>query len=242
MEMNYLLLGALGRTTKNWEDFADHLKKAKPTAAVHFLDLPGFGDASETASPLSIDQTTDEVRAKWLLLKKEKAWTLVCISLGGMVALNWLGRYPEDFIAGVLVNTSTSHINRLDHRFRPSARRQLYEIFKTNNASEREIKILKLTSHKFPEEILKKRTERATTSPRINSLRQLIAAAFFKPPKLILTPLLFLAGENDQLVNPVCTRELAHYYSSTFFIHPTAGHEVQVDDPSWLAEKITQFS
>ncbi|MGE0633478.1 MAG: alpha/beta fold hydrolase [Pseudobdellovibrionaceae bacterium] len=244
--MNYLLLGALGRSTKNWENFSDFLKREDPTANVHFLDLPGYGDEKHVGSPASIHKITNYVRRKWLKLlqHKEGPWCILCISLGGMVALNWMGRYPKDFKAGVLINTSSARISPPKDRLRPSARKQVFQIMRSSSFRTREANILKLTSSQDPRnlrEIYKNRVRRAHAVPITTFLKQLLAAALYIPPKIITTPLLFLASEKDKMVNPVCSRDLAFYYSCDVHVHPTGGHELQIDDPAWVAKHTAQF-
>jgi hypothetical protein len=52
---------------------------------------------------------------------------------------------------------------------------------------------------------------------------------------------LFLASQNDGVVSPLCTRELARVYGCRYEEHPSAGHDLPLDAPGWLCERIDAF-
>jgi pimeloyl-ACP methyl ester carboxylesterase len=53
---------------------------------------------------------------------------------------------------------------------------------------------------------------------------------------------LVLCGRNDLLVNPRCSQRLARHLGATMVEHPSAGHDLPLDDPAWLLEKITKWA
>jgi pimeloyl-ACP methyl ester carboxylesterase len=73
---------------------------------------------------------------------------------------------------------------------------------------------------------------------RANILRQLQAAFWYRaalvtPP----VPVLLLAGRQDQLVNVKCSITLAKHWHCAIRLHPTAGHDIPLDDGVWVTQQ-----
>jgi pimeloyl-ACP methyl ester carboxylesterase len=79
---------------------------------------------------------------------------------------------------------------------------------------------------------------------RWSMLSQLLAAARFCPPEpgTLQARLMFVCSRADDLVSPECSRDLAAFYSCPLEEHPTAGHDLALDDPEWLCERIWTFA
>jgi predicted alpha/beta hydrolase family esterase len=72
-----------------------------------------------------------------------------------------------------------------------------------------------------------------------NFFRQLIAAARynlseFKPR----VPITVLSSKGDQMVHPSCSEALAEHWDLPIITHPSAGHDLGIDDPEWLVKTI----
>jgi predicted alpha/beta hydrolase family esterase len=75
----------------------------------------------------------------------------------------------------------------------------------------------------------------ARTSAR-NALRQLSAAARWRlPARRPAVPMLVLGSAADRLVSVECSIAIARQWSLPLVLHLTAGHEIGMDDPAWLA-------
>ena len=84
------------------------------------------------------------------------------------------------------------------------------------------------------------RMERPVSRP--NALRQLLAAARFQgPQRKPVTPTLVLASEQDQLVSAECSKILATQWQSALRLHPSAGHDLPLDDGPWVAAQVRQW-
>jgi pimeloyl-ACP methyl ester carboxylesterase len=85
-------------------------------------------------------------------------------------------------------------------------------------------------------------TELARAHPvrRSNAARQFLAAARYHPGPLSKpVPVLVLASARDGLVDPACSRAIVTALpGSTLEEHPTAGHDLPLDDPRWVVERI----
>jgi pimeloyl-ACP methyl ester carboxylesterase len=73
---------------------------------------------------------------------------------------------------------------------------------------------------------------------RSNALRQLIAAARFRAPRTVTVPTLLLASAGDGLVDGRCSMTIARRWKCALAIHPTAGHDLPLDDGEWVAKQV----
>jgi pimeloyl-ACP methyl ester carboxylesterase len=72
---------------------------------------------------------------------------LLAISLGGMVAVAWAERYPQELQRMVLINTSLAPHNPFYQRLRPANYPAIIATMLTGTQRQREQLILRLTSH-----------------------------------------------------------------------------------------------
>jgi len=237
--MNWLFLRGWARDKDHWAHFPKHFQSSFPSARIHFLDNPGFGTESNSKSPWSVDGIRKNLRSRWLPLRAAhpEPWHLLGISLGGMIALDWVEHHPQDFESLVLINASSKDTAKPWERLRWRELPKFLKIMSTRDLQSREKQILELSANRplptlpFPAKKLSMK----------NAFRQLIASACFRSfgaPKL---PCLFLSSEKDRLVDPVASTRLAQALKATQFCHPTAGHDLPLDEPEWLSKKIAQW-
>jgi len=74
---------------------------------------------------------------------------------------------------------------------------------------------------------------------RRNAIRQLLAASQYRAPA-IKPPvrMLILTSAADALVAPRCSKQLALQWQAEIVVHPTAGHDIPLDDGPWVAEQV----
>ncbi|MDP2902144.1 MAG: alpha/beta hydrolase, partial [Methylovulum sp.] len=116
---NWILLRGLARETSHWGDFVPLLQAGFPQSQVTALDLPGTGCCYQASSPCTIKSITDDVRARAFgqgLLQQPV--TFLAVSLGAMVAFEWLQRYPDDSCGAILMNTSFAGLSPFYQRLR----------------------------------------------------------------------------------------------------------------------------
>lgn len=243
----WVLLRGLGREARHWGEFPRLLQQALPRDdAVLALDLPGNGSRRRERSPSSVEALAEAVRAEARQRGARGPLVLVALSLGGMVALEWTSRHPAEVGGCVLVNSSLRGLSLPWLRLRPRALAELALAAWSVDAQARERRILRLTSNgPVRAADLEAWTAHARSAPvaRANLLRQLLAAARFRaPPAPPRVPLLLLASTRDRLVSVQCSRAMARTWRVPLAEHPRAGHDLALDDPAWLAERIAQWA
>lgn len=77
---------------------------------------------------------------------------------------------------------------------------------------------------------------------RSNALRQLVAAARYRPPSQApAVPLLVLSSRRDALVNPRCSKAPADRWKGDLVMHPSAGHDITLDDGPWVVDQVAEW-
>src|SRR4051812_33518924 len=93
----WILLRGLAREKEHWGPFVEQIQAAFPGDEVLAIDLPGVGEFATESSPQTISEIFAFVRAQCVARAKSQAqFKLLAMSLGGMVAMEWLEQRPED--------------------------------------------------------------------------------------------------------------------------------------------------
>jgi pimeloyl-[acyl-carrier protein] methyl ester esterase len=244
---NWILLRGLTREAAHWGDFILQLQIAFPKSRIHTLDLPGTGVYYQQTSPNSVAAITRQVRQQaydngWLDTKI----SLLSMSLGGMVAWEWMLQYPNDINAGILINISLAGLSPFYQRMRWQCYLKLVQIIFQRDVYPRELGIIKLISNnvshyeKISREWAHIQVQRPVSSK--NALNQIIAAANYRPkPDKPILPILLLSSVGDGLVAPACSSAISERWSIPLMTHPWAGHDLCIDDSSWVIEQLQQW-
>jgi pimeloyl-ACP methyl ester carboxylesterase len=212
-------------------------------------DFPGNGNLHLQTSPSSVAKMTDDCREQLRQLGHAPPYRLLALSLGAMVAVEWSERYPAEIENMVLINTSLAPFNPFYHRLRPANYPGLLRFLVFSSAAQREQLILRITSRLSRTQqkqatLLDKWVSYALESPvtRANILRQLRAAITYRAAQTApRVPVLLLSGQQDQLVNVKCSLALAQHWDCPIRLHPSAGHDIPLDDPAWVAQQVREW-
>lgn len=244
----WVLLRGWTREAGHWGGFIAHLQAQLPAGdRVVAPDLPGNGVRHAEASPTSVAAMVEALRSGLRAAGETGPFAVLALSLGGMVALEWARAHPGELQACVLVNTSMRGAAPFWQRLRPSSYPRLAGILRPGlQAVERERRILGLTSNLRSRDAQLPMDWAALASrhpvSRANVLRQLRAAARFGIPEAApAVPLLLLASEADRLVSVQCSRALAARWSVLLRLHPSAGHDLPLDAPHWVASEAVEW-
>lgn len=243
MMKTWVLLRGLTREAGHWGDFPQRLAHAMPQARIICIDLPGNGAAYRLRSPLRVEAMVEHCRADLQTRGMAPPYHLLTLSLGGMAAAAWCAGYPHEIAAAVLINTSFSPINPVWQRLRPAALAGFVRLLLRRDAQAIEHDVLALTSSRPRQHqpILAQWVRLRQMHPvsRANAVRQLLAAARFAAMRTKpAPPMLLLASRADAIVDPRCTRAIAHAWRADCAWHPDAGHDLPLDDGDWVAAQV----
>lgn len=244
----WVFLRGLTREARHWGDFPARFRAefgADLTESdILTPDLPGNGRRFAESSPTRVDAMMEACRRELREQGRAPPYHLLALSLGGMVAVAWAARYPEECRAAVLLSSSLRPWSPFYERLRPGAWPTLLRRLLASGAA-RERAILELTSARAAvlQGVLPAWTTWARECPvsRRNTLRQLFAAARFTAPGKPAVPPLILAGAGDRLVHPRCSQRLARAWAADLALHPTAGHDLPLDDGDWVARVVRSW-
>ncbi len=233
---NWILIRGLIRGSFHWHTFPKKLAAAFPDDTFHVFDLPGNGRRNKERSPLSLDEYTDDIRVQARRLERIH---VIAISLGGMIALDWLAHHPGEVESAFIMNTSLGDTGpfykRLKYLNYPKIVKSFFSDLET-----REKMILEMTSNNLKEHaaVLPEYVALARQFPgeRINFVRQLVVAGKtrYNPALERYKNLNFVVSANDRLVHSENTLNLSQRLNLIPKIHPWAGHDLTLDDPDFM--------
>lgn len=244
-QKHFYLIRGLIRESRHWGNFSDFLKAEFPDCLITYIEIPGAGSLFKENSPLSVNAMVKTMREEYLKNKtKDEEAVLVAISLGGMIACEWVKNYPEDFHSMALINTSFGDVSPLFHRLKFDAIKYLLKVplLKGKQKEEWILKLVKNHTHDF-EEVLDLWAQIQTDRPVAakNALRQLFAAATFRLGNFRpAIPVVILGSTNDRMVSVECSRAISKKWNVPLYEHPTGGHDLSADDSKWISEKIKE--
>lgn len=241
----WVFLRGLIRESQHWGSFVTQFAQTVPGSRVMALDLPGNGALHARISPLNVNAMVEDCRAQLARASVVPPYHLLAMSLGGMVAVAWASAYPDEVAAQVLINTSMRPFSAFHERLKPASYAALLGLaLGRATPAQWERTIWRLTSNHDTESVLPAWIALRQQHPvsRMNALRQLVAASRFSAPATRpANPTLVLVSEQDRLVSAVCSLALAQHWQCDLRVHPTAGHDLALDDGSWIAAQVRDW-
>jgi len=252
----WVLLRGLVREQRHWNDFPEIFKRYFPNDQLVLHDFAGNGKRFREESATSIQGMVEDIR--YTLAADSFASDsigqpvhIIALSLGAMVATEWMIQYPDECAASVLISTSMKGLNPLHQRLLPSTYPTIIRsLLVPGSLEQKESRNLKLVSNIAADDETRRETlirqwasyaRECPVSAR-NGLRQLIAAArFLLPDKKPGQPVLILRSSADHLVSPECSAILAEHWHKTLQTHETAGHDIPLDDADWVCRRIVEW-
>ncbi len=240
-DISFVLIRGLMREARHWGIFATLLQQQFPDAQLITLDIPGNGRLNHRTSPDTIAGMTEALRAQ---MTTRQNLRLVAISMGGMIALDWMNRYPDEVNSAVVINTSVRCVSPFYHRLRLGAIHHVVKMF-FHSSSQREADILALTSNKsaniHARLAIWQAWQRQNPVSLKNAINQCRAAITFSIHSQPHQPVLVIASKADRLVDYRCSIRLAQVLRAEYIQHDTAGHDLALDEPEWLVDVIRQW-
>jgi pimeloyl-ACP methyl ester carboxylesterase len=238
----WIFLRGLVREQRHWGRFVAQFQSVMPGVQVVTLDLPGNGALHTQPSPTTVRGMVQSCRQQLQALAVPGPYYLLAMSMGGMVAAQWSADHPDELTAQVLINTSMRPLSPVYQRLRVGNYAALLGLLLGRaSGMQWERAILRMTTNAPHDDVLTHWVQWRTQYPvsRLNALRQLWAAAWFRvslaTPRV---PTLILASRQDHLVSVRCSERLAAQWQAPLRLHPTAGHDLPLDDGVWVATQI----
>lgn len=234
----WILIRGLTRSHFHWFDFKSDLQKVFQLETVYTPELLGNGELSHLQTPESLIQCLESLRKQLPVLNEPVG--IIGISLGGMMATEWSTRYPHEVSHLVLINTSSSQ-SPFYHRFKPQLYLQALKTILFSSPEKIEKFILSATSNtenwKFVLEkcIAFQKKHPVQISNFIQQLKLARVSHFEQKP---VSKILILTAKNDRLVNFECSLKIAERWGLKAAVHPTAGHDLPLDDTKWILDQI----
>lgn len=253
--MHFVLLRGLAREAGHWLEFPAQLRQQLCQALgteceVHCIDFPGCGEYHQESALTSVSAMTDHARTELHVHLGQPLSEsigapvyLLGISMGGMVALDWVQRFPQEIQGLVLINSSTGN-QPFWWRLRPGAWFTML-LALTLPLRQREALVLRKVSNQLADyqqrlqQWLAIQQQRPVSRDTIITMLQ--AAASFIPQISHFPQGLILASKQDRLVSIRASEALAQRFQWPLCIHPTAGHDLPMDDSHWVVQQITQW-
>ncbi len=243
----WIFLRGLTRESRHWGHFPEIFVREISDAQVHTPDLAGNGSQNAQKSPLHVEDMAERIRTQLIGDGILPPYYLLAMSLGAMVATSWAAHHPEEIRGCVLINTSMAPFSSFYRRLKPANYPRLLRLALPGTCDrDCERAILELTSSQVihPAEVLDSwvayRREYPVNS--WNALRQILAAARYRAPLARPPlPILVLASQQDALVDTSCSRQLTLRWNTDFAEHPSAGHDLPLDDGAWVARQVSHW-
>ncbi|MCG3864754.1 MULTISPECIES: alpha/beta hydrolase [unclassified Photobacterium] len=243
-----ILLRGLFRDQFHWGTFCQTLKNHFPHSDIVCLDIAGNGARNDEKTPPSLKGIAQDLHEHFHILRPQHQQAdIIAISMGGMIALKWMAMFPNDIRKAILINTSTQSLSPFHQRLRWQRYADISQILWLPNLKQEE-KIIHLTSNKQWDsvELIALSHQWANWKEQHpisckNMFNQLNASREFTLPNKLSQPIVLLTSQQDKLVNYQCSIALAHYWNLPINIHPTAGHDIPLDDPQWVCEHAKRF-
>lgn len=241
MSLPWLLLRGLMRDARHWGDFPRQLAVATQ-GPVFTLDLAGNGQRHAETSPATVSGLAADIAHQWQRARGGPV-RILALSLGGMVAVEWARQAPDIVAELRLCNTSLRPYSAPWERFQPKAIPKLLTLLLTRPTAETvEADILGLTSNRaeahqalLVDWVYWRRTHPVSAG---NVLRQLAAAARYRASAAPTVATRILCSDGDRLVSSQCSKWLAAAWQVPIAVHPSAGHDLPLDDPEWTIAQL----
>ncbi len=241
----WILIRGLARESKHWGDFIDLMQNKFPQDQILPIDLPGAGEFHKMKSPSNIQKIVGFMQKTLQEKKPLYSLNLLAVSLGGMVAMEWMKQSPLQIESAVLINTSMSDLSPFYERLRWQNYFDMFIKMPFLKGTDKEAHVLKMISNKPDQhsQIAKAWHQIAVARPMrvTNIYRQLKAASSFKAPESISCHVLLLSSLGDRLVSPECSEKIREKYGFPLESHPWAGHDLAVDDGPWILSQIESW-
>ncbi len=243
---DFIILPGTGRSEIFYQEFVEALRKEPVAHDVFVIDNLGFGKFRNISSPWKMSDFVQHAdsQLKKMKLSSKRPKTVIGHSLGASIAMAWAIHSPDLFHEYVLINTAIGSFN-------PIFRGQYSLIVKFALArlllKPQQMDAVVLSQTINNPDILQKFVQAKAAKARQPisfqyCAKQILAGLVYFPiffPKK--TRGLVLYAENDRFISPKNSSSLIKHLQLHSASHPTAGHDLPQEEPTFCAKQITRF-
>ncbi|MBT3647716.1 MAG: alpha/beta hydrolase [Flavobacteriales bacterium] len=247
--INIFLLRGLTRESGHWgQQFFQYVKEEFLNAKITTLDLPGAGVHFQEKAGLTVSKLMEfmKVHSQEEIEATRGQNIIMATSLGGMVATEWISKYPEDFQALIMIRASFKGICSFSERVNPKIRMELLSVPFTLKMVKKEERLLRINSNDTTGfgDNLKEWKEIQVLRPMstANLIRQTIAGLRYAPPTHFPEiPTLVVGSFSDRLVQPGCIVKVRDHFGGDIVWNDVSGHGIPIDQPEWLVDNVKNW-
>jgi pimeloyl-ACP methyl ester carboxylesterase len=226
-----------------WDQFPQLFREQLLGSDIHFADILGNATPQGRYTPLNVSKNITGLRKQ----TPQGAKILLGFSLGGMMAIEWAHRYPDEILGVVLINIS-DRSSPVQQRLQLKALKTILKAGLQKTSFEKERMILEMTTSSITGneksrivETWSGRSSEATIKSANFFLQLGLAAQFKQKERPPSCPVLILTSLQDQVVSPKCSFRFAEKWNLQPEVHPTAGHDLTLDDPQWVIDRVKRW-
>jgi len=198
------------------------LRRVQPAARLFTMDLPGAGVHRTAGSPSKVEALAPVLRQR---LQDSGHWSpgqglgLIGHSLGGLVAIEWARRAPQEVSALVLLSPAMRPFTRLV-RATPL------------------VLWAKAAAHALGRDVAPAGGRAPLAAAVSHGLARWRYAASRRRP---IAQVLLLAGERDTWRDWRVAQRISRAWGAALRLHPRAGHDLLTDDAPWVARSVAEW-
>jgi 3-oxoadipate enol-lactonase len=238
-----VFLHGIGGNRTNWRDQLPRFSRHFHAVA---WDARGYGLSDDYEGPLSYDDFCSDLIRLLDHFKAEKAH-LVGLSMGGFIAQDFYGHYPNRVATMVLADTRPGW----EQAFDPAAREEflrlrLKPLQEGRTVAEMAPAVARsLMGASAGEEIFERLVESMAALHKESYMKSVVARGLWKPvldPKSVAVPTLVVVGTEDRLTPPPMARAIAAAIPGARLAEiPAAGHLSNIEQPAAFNEIVLGF-
>lgn len=227
-----IFMHGIGGNRTNWDEQQTALSNNYCTIA---WDAKGYGESSDPVETLKFSDFADDLNALLNHLEVERAH-LVGLSMGGMIAQDFYGRYPQRVATLTLADTSQGFGPASEADRQDFLERRLAPLESGLTPADLAPKMIDVLSGPKATDEMRQRLldslSAVRTGPYIQALKATVTTDFRKILPLIDVPTLIIVGDEDKVLPPLDSQVLADAIPGAELVTiEHAGHLSNIESP-----------
>jgi 3-oxoadipate enol-lactonase len=237
-----VFLHGIGGNRSNWEEQVEHFGRRFCAVA---WDARGYGASDDPPQPLAFSDYAADLRRLLDHLQAQRAH-LVGLSMGGMILLDFYGRYPERVATLALVDTSAGLGTASAEARREFLARRLEPLERGLTPKDIAPSVVEVLVAKSAPAAVRARMRDSMAALRVEPYKQALRAIVHTDFRAVLArinaPTLIIVGEEDVVTPPSEAEFLAqHIHGAELVKIPHAGHLTNLERPAFFNAALEAF-